>query len=120
MQADRIEPSLPTVDAPHLLAYFWDVGPTQSGAMGEAPLSYTELLAWQTQAGLQLQPWEVSLLRRLSHDYLMAASAARAADCPAPYLSEESIEANRVAVGRQISMNMRAYFQAASQRREKP
>jgi len=112
MQADRIEPALPPVDAPHLLAYFWDVGPTQAGAMGEAPLSYVELKAWQAQTGLQLQPWEAQLLHRLSREYLAAAVAARAPDSPAPYLSEESIEANRAAVSRQISMNMRAYFQA--------
>lgn len=113
LQAQGLEPDFPPLDAGHhLLGYLWDVGPVTGGDMGAAPLSWQEMASWQAQTGIELQPWEARLLRRLSGDYLEAHHAARAPDCPAPYLSEETMRRNRETVGRQIRNAMKTYFAA--------
>jgi hypothetical protein len=76
---------LPEINVDYILAYLWEVGPTISGGMGEAPLSHAELLAWQTNVGIDLQPWESRMLRRLSVDYLVESQNATEPDCPAPF-----------------------------------
>lgn len=112
MEKDQLEPDLPEVDAPWLLGHFWEAGPTSPGPMGEAPLSFQEIQAWQQQTGTELAPWAVRLLRRLSREYLEAAHAARSADCPAPYTSPEGARRNAQAIDRQIRLAMKSYFAA--------
>lgn len=53
--------------------------------MGEAPIAYRDLQAWQELAGVELLPWEAAMMKRLSHSYLAMSQKAEALDCPAPY-----------------------------------
>ena len=56
-----------------------------SGGMGAAPLSHSEIRAWQDNTGEVLTAWEVKTLRRLSNDYLVAAQDAEKPNCKAPF-----------------------------------
>ena len=60
--------------------------------------------------GVELQPWESKLLRRLSADHLVMSSRAIDPACPSPYQSESALQANRDAVSRQISNAMKSYL----------
>jgi hypothetical protein len=82
-------PEMPPVeDAAYLLDYLWQVGPTMAAGMGAGPITHEELQAWQRNAGVELQPWEVRFLRRLSIDYIGEQHRAEKADCPAPWQGE--------------------------------
>jgi hypothetical protein len=73
-----------------------------SGGMGMAPLTFSELESWQRQIGIELKPWEVRLLRRLSGEYCAESSAATKADAPAPFKSIDERNLQRLRVARDI------------------
>lgn len=77
---------MPHCDAHHLLRYLFDIGPAQSTGMGMAPISHQEILAWQINTGTGLQAWEATYLRRLSAEYISAATEAKRPTCPPPWL----------------------------------
>ena len=79
------QPNMPSVDLPYLIGYLFDVGPTMAGAMGDAPLSYGELQSWQHLSGVDLTPWEVRLMRKLSTDYLVQLQKSEKPECPPPF-----------------------------------
>jgi hypothetical protein len=109
LRAQGAEVPLPPLreEAEHLVGYLFDVGPVLPAVLGVVPLPYSELQAWQQQSGLDLQPWEVKLLRQLSRDYAIEAKAASDAGRPAPWVAIKRSDAgDRVA--RQISLSMRA------------
>jgi hypothetical protein len=85
LKADGLEPDLPEVSAAYLLSYLWDAGPVIANGVGGAPLSSIELMAWQEGAGIELQPWEFRLLRRLSSDYVAESRKAEDKNCPPPF-----------------------------------
>jgi hypothetical protein len=80
-----------SVDMPHLecgdylIRHLYDIGPTLSGGMGNGPVTYSEIEAWQRVTGIQLLPWEAALLKRLSGEYLAESHAATKHDRPAPF-----------------------------------
>ncbi|OFA05192.1 phage tail assembly chaperone [Duganella phyllosphaerae] len=79
-------PQYPPIDAgAHLIQYLFEVGPGQAGSMGVVPLSHGELRAWQDNMGLDLEPWETQLLRRLSGEYLGQLEKARDSNCKPPF-----------------------------------
>lgn len=79
MERNGITPRLPPVwHGQHLLGYLHECGPVMGTGMGAIPLTFGELQAWQERTGLDLQPWEVLTLRRLSKDY--ASESVRAAN----------------------------------------
>lgn len=102
IQSRGLAPDLPAAGpAAHLVGYLFDCGPIQYGAMGEAPLSHTDIAAWQANTGVALQTWEALSLRRLSRAYLASLQAAREADCPPPYVTPTT-EASRNAVDQAV------------------
>lgn len=83
---DGITPLMPSPGAAGYIAeYLWDVGPTQIAGMCEGPVSHQEIAAWQSNTGVELQTWEVQLLRRLSVDYVSESRAAEDPYCKPPY-----------------------------------
>lgn len=66
--------------ADYLIGYLWEVGPT----VNSGPVTHQELRAWQAGIGIELQPWEIRFLRRLSGDYLRESFLATKPDSPAP------------------------------------
>lgn len=70
-QAEDIEHTMPDAGpAAYLLDIFFDVGPVLYSSMGESPIGYEQLVAWEQAHGVRLLPWEVGTLRSLSLAYL--------------------------------------------------
>lgn len=105
LRADKKEPDyqpdMPEASALHLLGYLWDVGPSMQGGMGPAPLTYSELVAWQQSSGIELTPWEAKTLRRLSGEYVSECSRAEKPDCPSP-LAVEMTDEDRETVSKKV------------------
>lgn len=53
--------------------------------MGEVPITHGEIQAWQENMGIELLPWQVQLLRRLSIEHLSQAHLAKDGHCKPPY-----------------------------------
>lgn len=84
-EAMATEPEMPECDADYLASYLFEIGPSIAGAMGEGPLTHSEIRAWQNNTGIKLNAWESRMLKRLSHEYLSAAFNAKEPTCPAPW-----------------------------------
>lgn len=95
----------------YLLEVFFDVGPVLYTPMGDAPLGYDQLVAWQRCSGVQLTPWECRTLRDLSLVYAgekaLAADPGAAAPGSAHETEEESME-RRERVSRGIGEQLRS------------
>lgn len=81
MRADGIEPELPYIEAAYLVEYLNEIGPV----MPDGPLTFGEVESWQRQTGIDLQPWEVRMLRRLSIEYGNESIRAKSPNCKPPY-----------------------------------
>lgn len=81
----------------YLLEFLWEVGPTACGPAGPVQLPASEIESWQRQIGIQLQPWEFRLLRRLSGDYANESYAATKPDRPPPFAESKDAERLRAA-----------------------
>lgn len=81
MRADGIDPEIPYIEAAYLVEYLNEIGPT----MPDGALTFGELRSWQDMTGIELQPWEVRLLRRLSIEYGNESIRAKNPDCQPPY-----------------------------------
>ena len=112
MQADGIVVDMPPCDALYLVAYLFEAGPTMPSAMGETPLSHSELESWQRNTGIHLQPWECRAMKRLSIEYMSEAQKATDPGRPAPYTSADLSQQTRDAVSKQVTNSMRSYFLA--------
>jgi hypothetical protein len=89
----------PPVSASYLVAYLFEAGPTFPGAMGSVGLPYQELESWQRQTGIELQPWEVRLLRQASIEYAQQSQLALKPECPPP---GQVVEIDREKVAKHI------------------
>jgi hypothetical protein len=82
---------MPPVEcAQHLLGYLWKWGPTLAGSMGQVALSHVDLVACQSNTGIDLTPWEAETLVRLSREYLGESSAATKPDREPPFQSADA------------------------------
>ncbi len=101
------EPRLPEAPLPYLLEYLFEVGPTQGGGFGPVPISHSELLAWQENMRRRLQPWELTLMRRLSMEWIAAAQAAEDPTCPPPWDGEVVSDEEKRAVANSLRNQLR-------------
>lgn len=96
-----LQPVLPPISAgAHLVGYLFDAGPVEQGPAGPAVLSHTTLRHWQDNTGLCLPPWQLSLLRRLSAEWIEETERARNPMARAP--GEALTEEDRKSVGKKI------------------
>lgn len=103
MEIQGQQPPLPPLGvAGHLVNYLFEVGPVGYGAMGPVPLTHSELAAWQSNTGIELNAWEARALRRLSMDYLAASNAATAPDCPPFWLDKPLVVEHREVVSNAV------------------
>ena len=72
---------MPECGALYLVEYLIELGVTQ----GEQSLEWCSIESWQHQCGIELQPWEVRFVKRLSEAYLGESHAARDPDAEAPW-----------------------------------
>jgi hypothetical protein len=110
MKAQGVEPVLPALspvlfENPHMpiglpvmVEWLMEMGPTEPAGMGMATISWATIGYWEKATGVELNPWQAKLMRRLSGDWFRQSEEARKMDCPAPYQSRESVQANRKAV----------------------
>lgn len=72
-------PPLPP-EADRIIAHLFEVGP----ATGDGVVSWQELAAWEDLSCNLVEPWEATLLRRLSAEFVSTRDRARDANCPMP------------------------------------
>lgn len=88
MKDDEYSPTLPEVQGgEHLLGYLYEVGPIMAGAR---PLTHQEIAFWQLNIGVQLEPWEVRFIFRLSREHAAQLHLSEKRDCPAPWKSDQA------------------------------
>jgi hypothetical protein len=103
MRAKGTTPLLPDNPAPYLSDWLFEIGPTGAGSMGECALGYRDFAAWQEISGVELMPWEASLLRRLSIEYATTRQKAEEPAFPAPYSGvADEVVARREHVAKQV------------------
>jgi hypothetical protein len=85
MRRQRIAPAMPPNPAPHITDWLLEIGLTEAAGMGAAPLSWRELDAWCDRTGVNLDPWESRLIRRLSSAYIAEGQSAESENCPPPW-----------------------------------
>jgi hypothetical protein len=76
---------MPPCDAPYLVEYLFEIGPTMAAGMGNGPLTHGEIASWQNNTGIDLNAWETRTLKRLSLDYLGESQRATARDAMPPW-----------------------------------
>lgn len=103
MELEGIEPDLPDIEDHRFVALLMEAGPIEAAGMGVSGLSWREIEAWQSRCAIDLEPWEVRLIRRLSQAYASELSAAADPDRPPPY-AEELDEDRRELVEAKLDM----------------
>lgn len=116
MQAEGITPDLPDNPAPYLTTWLMEIGPVVAAGMGVGPIGWRDIAAWQDVTGIELTPWEATLLRRLSGDFAVMSREAESMDCPAPYVAGGD-DTRRAAVSRALGNAFKALAMAGSAKR---
>jgi len=106
---DGYLPEMPPVDAAdYLIEYLFEIGPTVAAGMGAGPITHVEMCAWVDLTGIELCPWEVRFLRRLSREYLSEFHEAEKTDRLPPWNPEEAHRIDREAVAKKIKNAFRS------------
>lgn len=101
----------PVGAAEYLISYLWEVGPTMVAGGYPGPVTHEELRAWMDLTGIELEPWEVRFLRRLSGEYLAQSHKAERLDCQAPARERGEYAADLSAVAKSLQQSMRELAQ---------
>lgn len=99
----------------YMVGYLFDAGPTQPGSGGATPLCHSEIAAWQSNTGIELDAWQASTLRALSVAYVNQSRLSVATDCPPPWAPElKPVE--RVDVSKQVQNAMQTLMRTRPKR----
>lgn len=80
----------------HLIEILFEIGPVKPAGMGGTlAIDEQDVYAWQCNQDIALSAWEARTLRRLSREYSYMLTQASEPSCPAPYVPEEYINAER-------------------------
>lgn len=82
--SEEKEVLFPYLNCEYLFEFLMSMGAVSHSGMGIAPLSWQEIESWQTQHGILLKPWELSIIRKASAIYVEQVQLAGKADCPPP------------------------------------
>jgi len=94
---------MPDCEGLHIVGYLIDVGVT----MGEQPVTFGELESWQRQTGVDLEPWEIRFVKRLSEAYMSESHHARSPDAEPPWSDAPYTEQFRAATANRLKMMIR-------------
>lgn len=83
---------MPEVSMQYLIDDLFEVGPVMPGGFGPAVLTHGEIRAWLQNAGMVRQPWEISMLRRLSGEFIKASRDAERPDSLPPFSRDAASE----------------------------
>lgn len=78
-------PPMPFNPAPIVIERLMEVGLFEANGMGITPISWPTIDAWCRCTRLDLSPWAVRLLRRLSADYVAESRRADDETAPSPW-----------------------------------
>lgn len=101
-------------DEQYLIEWWHEVGTVGQGGMGIIPLSWQEIRAWRQENELELENFELNMIRLLSVEYCGEYHAASAKNRPAPYSIEED-EIDREAVSNRIGSVLRSLIKNSSE-----
>lgn len=96
MIAHGVQPALPPLPDAQLVEWLMEIGPIETGGMAGTAISWITLDAWCNRTGIDLQPWQSRLLRRLSGDWLAETDRAKAPDCAPPWTDKPTAESWKV------------------------
>lgn len=85
----------------HVINWWLEIGPTTATGMGEGPIGWQEIAAWQQLTGTQIEPWEARCIRRMSQAFISERHEAKKPNCPEPY---------RTATQREVQDKVSAQF----------
>lgn len=97
-EANGLSIEYPECEAAYLLDYLFELGI----ALGDRPLSHSELESWQRNIGITLQPFEIRCIKRLSETYLSASNEMKSVIAVNPweespaYMSNKFLNSQRV------------------------
>ena len=81
----------------YIIRWLFEAGPMSFTPMGQAPLDWQAIKAWQDLQGLELEPQEVDALRHLSTAYLSQQQKSEDKACPPPWVDTEQLDRDKVA-----------------------
>lgn len=64
---------LPTIprELEYLMGWFWEIRSAIGGSgFGANPISFTEMKSWCDLTNIELNPWEVSVIKKLDMEYM--------------------------------------------------
>lgn len=104
MKSKGVAPSLPPLEwGEYLINFLWEFGPGMPTGSGSGPVTFSEMDAWQRVCGIDLQPWEAQLLRRLSIEYCNESCLATKPNRPPPFgAAPEEARLNRLRVQKDL------------------
>ncbi|MCK0531775.1 phage tail assembly chaperone [Sphingobium agri] len=108
MKSRGEHPLLPPVSHRYLVGWWLEIGPTLLAGMGEGPISWSEIAAWQKLTANHLEHWEAQAIRRMSREFLSQQHEARRLNCPPPCAASEEQAEARVRVAGQFKALMSA------------
>jgi hypothetical protein len=91
-----------------MIGYLYQIGPTLPSAGGFAPITHGEIESWQNNTGIELDAWQSTTLRRLSHEYVSEFVQAADPLRPAPFLTQTTQVDLKQAHDERVRNNLRA------------
>lgn len=98
----------PAGEAAYLVGHLFEAGPLGWAGMGEVPLAWSDLQAWQAGTGIELEAWEARALRRMSGAYVTQLQAAREPGCLPPWAPEAPASEARESISNRLRASLRA------------
>lgn len=75
----------------YLIELLFEIGPVKHTGMGAVGIDEADIMAWQLNQDLRLQPWEARTLRVLSREYASMLVDASSPSCPPPFVPKADL-----------------------------
>lgn len=83
----------------YLLDYAFEIGPAKSASAGPAVIDWVDVQAWVSLHKLQLDSWELLVIREISKAFVSQWYTSEGSMTPAPYQSavfDKGVSSNRI------------------------
>lgn len=80
---------MPECEAMYLVNYLFEIGPVT----GDSNVTHQELVAWQSNTGVELESWETRIMHRMSLEYIAESQRAKNPSRLAPWTDSSYIKA---------------------------
>ena len=107
--ADTDELEMPLCEASSIVGYLFEIGPTLPAGMGEGPITFIEIDAFQRNTGIQFDAWTARTVRQLSGIYLAELNKATDRNYPPPWIGADyARQASSIIAGQRMREETRA------------